>query len=49
MAVASYESPYDPADAQEVVANMGHGMRHEESVLPRLKPPPGVRFRPEGT
>jgi hypothetical protein len=40
---------YDPANAQEMVANMGHGMRHEESVLPRLKPPPGVRFRPEGT
>ncbi len=40
---------YDPADAQELVANMGSGMRHEESILPHLKPPPGVRFRPEGT
>jgi len=24
-------------------------MRHEESILPRLKPPPGVRLQPEGT
>jgi hypothetical protein len=40
---------YDPADAQELMANMGGGMRHEESILPQLKPPPGVRFRPEGT
>jgi hypothetical protein len=40
---------YEPAHAQEMVANIGRGMRHEESILPKLKPPPGVKFQPEGT
>jgi hypothetical protein len=40
---------YDPIHAQDMIANIGRGMRHEESILPQLKPPPGVKFRPEGT
>jgi hypothetical protein len=40
---------YDPVHAQDMIANIGRGMRHEESILPQLKPPPGVKFRPEGT
>jgi hypothetical protein len=40
---------YDPVHAQDVIANIGHGMRHEESILPQLKPPPGIRFHPEGS
>jgi hypothetical protein len=30
-----------------MIANIAHIGRHEESILPRLKPPPGVRLRPE--
>jgi hypothetical protein len=40
---------YDPVHAQDMIANIGPGMRHEESILPQLKPPPGVKFQPEGT
>jgi hypothetical protein len=40
---------YDPVHAPETLMNMSRAMRHEESILPRLKPPPGVRLRPEGT
>ena len=40
---------YDPVHAPEMIMNMSPGMRHEESILPRLKPPPGVRLQPEGT
>ena len=40
---------YDPVHAPETLMNIGRAMRHEESILPRLKPPPGVRLRPEGT
>ena len=39
---------YDPVHAQDAMANIRRGTRHEESVLPHLKPPPGVRLRPEG-
>jgi hypothetical protein len=38
---------YHP-EAQETIASMGHGMQHEESMIPHLKPPPGVKFQPEG-
>lgn len=40
---------YDPVHAQDMLANIGQGIRHEESILPELKPPPGVKFLPEGT
>lgn len=40
---------YDPVHAQDMLANIGQGMRHEEPILPELKPPPGVRLLPEGT
>ena len=40
---------YDPVHAPEMLMNIGRAMRHEETILPRLKPPPGVRLRPEGT
>ncbi len=40
---------YDPVHAQDMIANIGRGVRHEESILPQLKPPPGVKLRPEGT
>jgi len=40
---------YDPVHAPETLMNIGRAMQHEESILPRLKPPPGVRLRPEGT
>ena len=39
---------YDPVHAQEMMANIARATRHEESILPPLKPPPGVRLRPEG-
>jgi hypothetical protein len=39
---------YDPVHAEEMIANVARATRHEESILPRLKPPPGVRLRPEG-
>jgi hypothetical protein len=39
---------YDADHALEMIANMGHGMPPEASMLPRLKPPPGVKFHPEG-
>jgi hypothetical protein len=39
---------YDPVHAQDMLANLGRAMGHEESVLPHLKPPPGVRLQPEG-
>jgi len=39
---------YDADHAVEMIANMGHGMPPEASMLPRLKPPPGVKFHPEG-
>ena len=40
---------YDPVHAQATIANIARITRHEESILPRLKPPPGVRVEPEGT
>jgi len=40
---------YDPVRAQETIANIARATLHEESILPRLKPPPGVRIEPEGT
>ena len=40
---------YDPEHAQEMIANMRRGMPHEASMLPRLKPPPGVKLHPEGS
>jgi len=40
---------YDPVHGQDVMANIRRGTNNEESVLPDLKPPPGVRFLPEGT
>jgi hypothetical protein len=40
---------FDPVHAPETIMNMNRAMRHEESILPRLKPPPGVRLQPEGT
>jgi hypothetical protein len=39
---------YHPEGAQETITNMGGDMRHEESIIPNLKPPPGVYFHPEG-
>lgn len=39
---------YDPVHAQTTIANIARITRHEESILPRLKPPPGVRVEPEG-
>jgi hypothetical protein len=39
---------YHPGGAQETIRNMGGDMRQEESMIPNLKPPPGVKFRPEG-
>jgi hypothetical protein len=39
---------YDPVHAEEMIANVARATRHEESILPALKPPPGVRLRPEG-
>jgi hypothetical protein len=42
---------YDPVHAQDMIANLaratGHGLP-EQRMLPRLKPPPGVRLHPEG-
>ena len=38
---------YHPEGAQEMLSNMG-GVRHEESMIPNLKPPPGVKLHPEG-
>jgi hypothetical protein len=40
---------YDPVHAPDMIANIGRVTHHEESILPQLKPPPGVRFEPEGT
>jgi len=40
---------YDPVHGQDVMATIRHGTNNEEPVLPDLKPPPGVRFLPEGT
>jgi hypothetical protein len=39
---------YDPVHAEHMIANLSRITRHEESMLPRLKPPPGVRIHPEG-
>ena len=39
---------YDADHALEAMANMGQGMPPEASMLPRLTPPPGVKFHPEG-
>lgn len=39
---------FHPEGAQETITNMGRGMQHEESMIPHLKPPPGVKFQPEG-
>ena len=39
---------YDADHALEMIANMGHGMPPEASMLPRLKPPPGVKLHPQG-
>jgi hypothetical protein len=39
---------YDPVHAQDTIVNIARVTRHEESILPRLKPPPGVRIHPEG-
>jgi hypothetical protein len=39
---------YDPVHAHDMIANIARVTRHEESILPRLKPPPGVRIHPEG-
>jgi len=39
---------YHPEGAQETITNMGRGMPQEEPVIPHLKPPPGVKFQPEG-
>ena len=40
---------YDPVHAQDTIENMSRGIRHETPIFPQLKPPPGVRFLPEGT
>ena len=40
---------YDPVHGQDVMANIRRGTQYEESVLPDLKPPPGVKLQPEGT
>jgi hypothetical protein len=39
---------YDPVHAERMMANLSRITRQEESMLPRLKPPPGVRIHPEG-
>lgn len=40
---------YDPVHAKDTIANLGRRRIMEEgSILPRLRPPPGVRLRPEG-
>ncbi len=39
---------YHPEGARETITNMGRGMPQEEPVIPHLKPPPGVKFQPEG-
>ena len=39
---------YDPLHAEDMIANVARRTHHEESMLPSLKPPPGVRLRPEG-
>ncbi len=39
---------YDPVHARDMIANIARATRHDESILPRLKPPPGVRLLPEG-
>ena len=40
---------YDPVHAKDTINNLAHRRIMEEgSILPRLKPPPGVRLRPEG-
>ncbi len=40
---------YDPVNARDMIANLARGqIMREGSILPRLKPPPGVRLRPEG-
>ena len=39
---------YDADHAREMIANMGPGMPPDASMLPRLKPPPGVRLHPQG-
>ncbi len=40
---------YDPLHAQDMIANLAHRqIMKEGSILPRLKPPPGVTLRPEG-
>jgi hypothetical protein len=40
---------YDPVRAQATIANIARITRQEEPILPRLKPPAGVRLEPEGT
>ena len=40
---------YDPVHGQDYMATIRSGMTHEVSMLPQLKPPPGVKFLPEGT
>jgi hypothetical protein len=40
---------YDPVHARDMIANLARGqIMREGSILPRLKPPLGVRLRPEG-
>jgi hypothetical protein len=39
---------YDPVHIQDMLANLGPALDPEASVLPQLKPPPGVRLQPEG-
>ncbi len=39
---------YDPVHVRDMIANIARATRHDESILPRLKPPPGVRIHPEG-
>lgn len=40
---------YDPVHAQDMISSLAHQrIMQEESILPRLKPPPGVRLRPLG-
>ena len=40
---------YDPVLGREAMATIRRGTHNEESVLPDLKPPPGVKLQPEGT
>jgi hypothetical protein len=40
---------YDPVHAQATIANIARITGHEESILPKLKPPTGVRVELEGT